>query len=179
MEAALRSLPIDFGSVSIRLTSGPLSPSFWGFFVLLCSPHGFHSVPLSLPWSCHETWGLENHRLALFPPFRSIVVEPVIVRKDVVINRFSFVVAHRYTKPISGIGMGAQKYNAEVKVSRADVDLGLVQLSDKLRHVRQVRNYFPVRGQSWPATELLTESLLAARYFFRLASFYIFITQPE
>jgi hypothetical protein len=109
-------------------------------------------------------------------PIGSIVVEPVIVRKDVVINRFSFVVAHRYTKPISGIGMGAQKYNAEVKVSRADVDLGLVQLSDKLRHVRQVSNNFPVRSQSWPARELLTESLLAARYFFRLAVWPLFIS---
>ena len=44
----------------------------------------------------------------------------------------------RYTKPISGIGIGAQKYNAEVKVSRKDLDASLVQLSDKLRHVRQV-----------------------------------------
>ena len=52
-------------------------------------------------------------------------------------------VSRRYTKPISGIGIGAQKYNAEVKVSRADVDVSLVQLSDKLRHVRQVRSLLP------------------------------------
>ncbi|XP_057381105.1 glypican-5-like [Daphnia carinata] len=43
-----------------------------------------------------------------------------------------------YTKPLSGIGIGAQKYNAEVRVSRSDVDSHLVQLSDRLRHVRQV-----------------------------------------
>ncbi len=52
---------------------------------------------------------------------------------------FLFVI--RYTKPISGIGIGAQKYNAEVRVSRSDVDSHLVQLSDRLRHVRQVNIY--------------------------------------
>lgn len=51
-------------------------------------------------------------------------------------------VIKRYTKPISGIGIGAQKYNAEVRVSRSDVDSHLVQLSDRLRHVRQVRQTF-------------------------------------
>ncbi|KAI9552903.1 hypothetical protein GHT06_020787 [Daphnia sinensis] len=43
-----------------------------------------------------------------------------------------------YTKLVSGIGIGAQKYNAEVRVLRNDVDSHLVQLSDRLRHVRQV-----------------------------------------
>lgn len=43
-----------------------------------------------------------------------------------------------YTKLVSGNGIGAQKYNAEVRVSRSDVDSHLVQLSDRLRHVRQV-----------------------------------------
>ena len=53
-------------------------------------------------------------------------------------NNIWFICLYRYTKPISGIGIGAQKYNAEVRVSRSDVDSHLVQLSDRLRHVRQV-----------------------------------------
>jgi len=44
-----------------------------------------------------------------------------------------------YEKPVSGIGISAQKYNAEVKVSpRSDFDANLIQLSDRLRRVRQV-----------------------------------------
>lgn len=44
-----------------------------------------------------------------------------------------------YEKPLSGIGVSAQKYNAEVKVSpRSNFDANLIQLSDRLRRVRQV-----------------------------------------
>ena len=49
------------------------------------------------------------------------------------------VISIRYEKPVSGIGVSAQKYNAEVKVSpRSDFDANLIQLSDRLRRVRQV-----------------------------------------
>lgn len=65
---------------------------------------------------------------------------------------------YRYTKPISGIGIGAQKYNAEVRVSRSDVDSHLVQLSDRLRHVRQV-SLFDLHHQLVPHLLLYFSSL--------------------
>ena len=85
---------------------------------------------------------------SLFPPVR-LETNPVWrlkrrktkrerLRQKRLWNNIWFICLYRYTKPISGIGIGAQKYNAEVRVSRSDVDSHLVQLSDRLRHVRQV-----------------------------------------
>ena len=68
------------------------------------------------------------------PLFMALVWNPLFGMQLLI----GWILSVRYTKQISGIGIGAQKYNAEVRVSRSDVDSHLVQLSDRLRHVRQV-----------------------------------------